>query len=117
MTRVLAPGLLFIAAGLLHFARPQMYERIVPAWVGHAHEVVLLSGAAEFAGGVGLLIPATRVPAAWGLVVLLLAVWPANVQMALDAERYAKLAPAWALWARVPLQVPLIAWVLWAMRG
>lgn len=114
--RALIPGLLFVAAGTLHFARPAMYVRIVPPALGHASALVALSGAAEIAGGLGLLIPRTRRAAGYGLIALLLAVWPANIFMALDARAFAAVAPAWALWARVPLQLALIWWVERASR-
>ncbi len=72
--------------------------------------LVLLSGAAEVAGGLGLLLPATRRGAAWGLLALLVAVFPANVYMlGLAAELR---IPAWVLWARLPLQ-PLLMWGVW----
>jgi uncharacterized membrane protein len=110
--RAAGPAVLFIAAGTLHFTRPAIFRAIVPPALGHAAELVALSGAAEFAGGIGLLVPATRRAAGFGLVALLIAVWPANWYMAADAGRYAALAPAWALWLRVPLQLPLIWWVV-----
>jgi len=108
-------SLVFIGAGALHFVRPQAYDSIVPAWVAPgvfpgARSVTLISGAAEMLGGLGLLLPATRPAARWGLVLLLIAVFPANLEMAQQAERYP--LPAWALWARLPLQLPLIWWVL-----
>jgi uncharacterized membrane protein len=109
--RTLIPAALFITAGCVHFARPGLYRAIVPPGFGDPGLIVALSGAAEIAGGAGLLIPATRRPAAIGLLALLVAVWPANWYMALTAERYATLAPAWVLWARVPLQLPLIWWI------
>ncbi len=114
MRRALVPaitGVLFVAAGLLHFVRPAMYEQIVPPQLGHASALVALSGIAEVAGGLGLLIPRTRRAAGIGLVALLLAVWPANIYMAVEAKHFAAAAPAWTLWARVPLQVVLIWWV------
>ena len=104
----------FVGAGVLHFVRPRMFEAIVPRWLPAPRALVLLSGAAEIAGGVGLLVPGLRVAAAWGLAALLVAVFPANVEMARHAERFASVAPRWALWARLPLQAVLIAWVLWA---
>ncbi len=72
--------------------------------------MTLLSGAAELAGGLGLLLPATRPAARWGLALLLVAVFPANLDMARDPERFG--LPAWVLWARLPLQPLLIWWVL-----
>ncbi len=109
--RTLIPGVLFIAAGALHFIRPAMYEKIVPPQLGHAPELVAISGLAEIAGGIGLMIPRTRRAAGLGLVALLVAVWPANIFMAVEAKRFAAEGPAWALWARVPLQVLLIWWI------
>lgn len=104
-------GALFVAAGCMHFVRPAMYAAIVPAAFGHAEALVAISGAAEIAGGVGLFVPATRRAAGIGLLVLLLAVWPANIMMAVDAGRFASIAPAWVWWVRVALQIPLLWWV------
>ncbi|ULH16248.1 DoxX family protein [Deinococcus sp. KNUC1210] len=104
---------LFIGAGSLHFLRPQPFDSIVPSWVPDARTATLLSGAAELAGGLGLLFPATRTPASWGLILLLLAVFPANLNMAQDPEKYG--LPGWALWARLPLQ-PLLMWWVWKNR-
>ena len=109
--RTLVPGLVFIAAGAMHFIRPAMYEAIVPPQFGHAGALVAISGLAEIAGGLGLLLAPTRRAAGIGLIVLLVAVWPANIYMAVEAKHFAALAPAWVLWARVPLQVALIWWI------
>ena len=109
--RAAITGVLFILAGAVHFIRPAMYEQIVPPQFGHAPELVAISGIAEIAGGFGLMIPRTRRAAAWGLIALLVAVWPANIFMAVEAGRFAAVAPAWVLWARVPLQIVLIWWV------
>jgi uncharacterized membrane protein len=109
--RTAIPGALFIAAGAMHFIRPAMYETIVPPQLGHAGALVMVSGLAEIAGGLGLMIPRMRRAAGIGLIVLLVAVWPANIYMALDAKHFAALAPAWILWARVDLQVALIWWI------
>ncbi|MFC4452849.1 DoxX family protein [Deinococcus sonorensis] len=101
---------LFVGAGTLHLATPEPFERIVPAWVPSARAAVLLSGVAELLGGLGLLLPATRPAARWGLGLLLVAVFPANVEMAQHAQRFP--VPAWVLWARLPLQ-PLLLWWVW----
>ncbi len=114
--RALIPGVLFIAAGALHFVRPEAYVKIMPPGIGHEHELVAISGVAEIAGGLGLLIPRTRRAAGYGLIALLLAVWPANISMAVGAQKFASVAPAWALWARVPLQLVLMWWVERASR-
>ena len=103
-------ALLFVGAGALHFIRPEIFERIVPPMLPAPRLLVLLSGAAEVAGGLGLLLPATRRWAAWGLLALLVAVFPANVYMVQLAGPLH--IPAWVLWARLPLQ-PLLLWAVW----
>jgi uncharacterized membrane protein len=101
----------FLAAGTLHFLRPRMYEAIVPdALASRRREVVLASGVAELAGGAGVLHPRTRRAAGWWLIATLVAVFPANVHMAVHPERYRGI-PRWALWLRLPLQGLCIAWV------
>jgi len=101
---------LFVGAGLLHFLHPAPYLRIMPPWLPAPRLLVALSGAAEVAGGLGLLLPATRRAASWGLLVLLVAVFPANIYM-LQIQEQLHL-PAWALWVRLPLQ-PLLMWWVW----
>ena len=102
---------LFGVAGTLHFVKPEFYRPIVPPGLPSPATLVAVSGLAEIAGAVGLLVPALRRPAGWGLIALLVAVFPANVYMAVDAARFRDVAPAWALWARLPLQGLLIWWV------
>ena len=101
----------FTAAGTLHFLRPRMYEEIMPDYVPAHHELVLASGAAEIAGAVLVVFPRTRRIGGIWLVATLLAVFPANVNMALHPDRYGSLSPA-LLWARLPLQALLIWWAL-----
>ncbi|MDU0372202.1 DoxX family protein [Hymenobacter endophyticus] len=105
----LALALLFLVAGAAHFLRPQPFVRIVPPYLPEPLLLVYLSGAAEVAGGLGLLLPATRRWAAWGLVLLLVAVFPANLYM-LQSHGAGLPVPLWALWLRLPLQLVLIAW-------
>jgi uncharacterized membrane protein len=105
-------GLVFIAAGVNHFAMPRAYERIVPPGIGDAGRLVAVSGAAEIAGGLGVLLRPTRRPAGLGLVALLVAVFPANLHMALNPGEFPKI-PRWALLARLPLQ-PLMMWWAWS---
>ncbi|MBC8083556.1 MAG: DoxX family membrane protein [Hymenobacter sp.] len=101
---------LFIGAGILHFVVPQIYLRIMPPYLPAPLLLVYVSGAAEIAGGVGLLLPATRRLAGWGLIALLLAVLPANIYM-LQTHGAGLPVPLWALWLRLPLQLVLVAWV------
>ena len=107
-----ALSLLFAVAGVAHFVVPRVFESIVPAWVPNARLAVQLSGVAELLGAVGLLVTPLRTAAAWGLIALLVAVFPANVQMLLNA-RAASASAAYVaiLWVRLPLQLLLIWWV------
>ncbi|HLH13264.1 MAG TPA: DoxX family protein [Solirubrobacteraceae bacterium] len=112
--RVLAS--FFVLAGANHFLVPRWYEAIVPPRLrGDARRIVQLSGVAEIAGGVGVLVPATRRAAGVGLVALLAAVFPANVHMAREPQRFARF-PRWALYARLPLQPLMMLWAWKATR-
>jgi uncharacterized membrane protein len=73
-----------------------------PSFPRH-RESVLVSGAAEIAGGIGVLVPGARPLARWWLLALLVAVFPANLNMALNPQRYRRVPP-WALWLRLPFQ-------------
>jgi uncharacterized membrane protein len=107
----------FVIAGVLHFQWPTTYVMIVPPFIPRPWAMVYVSGAAEIVGGFGLLLPSVRRLAAWGLVALLIAVFPANIFMALDhVQVTAKPLPHWELWARLPLQFPLIWWTLWCSK-
>ena len=84
----------------------------MPPWLPYPRGLVLLSGVFQIAGGLGVLHPRTRRAAGWGLILLLLAVWPANFQMLFDARASGASAGTQALLAlRIPLQIPLIWWV------
>jgi uncharacterized membrane protein len=110
-------GLFFVYAGVSHFTNPEQFVAIVPPWLPAPLALVYASGVFEILGGLGALPPRTRALAGWGLVALLVAVFPANVQMALDAERWmAQGIPPWALYVRLPLQLVLILWAWWATR-
>jgi uncharacterized membrane protein len=103
-------GVLFVLAGVLHFLKPRLYEAIVPPFLPAHREIVQISGIFELLGGAGIMLARTRVAAGWGLIALLLAVFPANIYMAIDPQ-FQKVAPAWALYARLPLQFLLIWWI------
>lgn len=106
---------IFVGAGVMHFIKPKLFAAIVPPFLPNALLLVYLSGVAEILGGLGVLVPAFRVWAGWGLIALLVAVFPANVYMAMEAEKFG-IAPVW-LWLRLPLQFVLIAWVWWATKA
>jgi uncharacterized membrane protein len=110
-------AIFYIFAGVLHFLKPAMYVKIVPPFVPWHLATVYVSGIAEVLGGVGLLIPRVRRDAAWGLVALLIAVFPANVYMATNpvAAGASALSPV-ALWGRLLLQPIFIWWVLWCTK-
>lgn len=103
-------GAVFLLTGALHFIRPRMYVAIVPDWLPAHRELVYVSGVAEMAGGAAVLFDRTAKPAGWWLIATLVGVFPANVDMALHPGRY-KAIPSSLLWARLPLQALLIAWV------
>lgn len=107
---------LFATTGTLHFLRAQFFTSIVPPWLPAHALLVAISGVCEIAGGIGLLVPHTRRYAGIGLIALLLAVFPANLQMALHPELYVATASRDALLWRLPLQAVLIAWVWFAAR-
>ncbi len=103
-------AILYTLAGVMHFVKPRMYESIMPPYIPAHRLMVWLSGLAEVVLGIGLLFPITRAWAAWGVVVLLVAVFPANVYMA-TSLKFQRI-PAWVRWVRLPLQAVLIVWAL-----
>ncbi len=108
----------YVTLGTLHFVRRRTYEAIMPSYVPMHREAVLVSGAAEIVGGLAVQPPGLRRFARWWLIGLLLAVFPANLHMALHPEQIEGLpkVPRWALWARLPLQLPLMWWAWVATR-
>lgn len=106
---------LFVAGGLNHFINPAFYLKMMPPYLPWHLFLVLLSGFFEVALGVLLLLPAATRAAAWGLIALLVAVCPANIQMAVNPQLYPDMNPL-ALWLRLPLQAVLIAWAYWYTR-
>ncbi|MEO6259557.1 MAG: DoxX family protein [Thermoanaerobaculia bacterium] len=102
-------ALAFVGAGMNHFRATSFYLRMMPAYLPGPLALVYFSGIAEIVLGILLLVPRTSVIAAWGLVALLVAVFPANVQMALHPEVFPEFSMT-GLWMRLPLQAILIAW-------
>jgi uncharacterized membrane protein len=109
-------GAFFVFAGVMHFVIPRAYASIMPDYLPAHRPLVYASGVAEIAGGAGVLHPRTRTAAAWWSAATLLAVFPANVHMALHPERYEVPGGRTALYARLPLQGAAIAWALAAGR-
>jgi uncharacterized membrane protein len=112
-TRALAA--FFTFAGTMHFVRPRSYIAIMPDYLPAHRELVYASGAAEIVGGLGALPERTRRAAGWWLAATMVAVFPANLHMALHPERYRRIPPA-LLYARLPVQALIIAWALRATR-
>lgn len=97
----------YIAAGSAHFWNPGIYLRLMPAWVPWHLALIHISGVAEIVLGIGVLIPRYRKLSGWGIIALLIAVFPANVNAALHGFRS---IPDAVLWARLPIQLVFIAW-------
>jgi uncharacterized membrane protein len=108
-------GALFILAGINHFVRRDIYLAIMPPYLPWHRALVDLSGYAEIGLGALLLVPRYVRVAGLGLIALLVAVFPANLHMALHPQRFRRI-PRAALWLRLPLQAVLIAWVEWSTR-
>ena len=108
---------LYVVAGALHFVKTDAYLKIMPPYIPWHLAMVRISGVCEILGGLGLLLPQTRRAAAWGLIALLIAVFPANVYMATNPIEAgaASIAPI-LRWARLPLQVVLGWWLLWCTK-
>jgi len=115
-----ALAVFFGFAGAMHFVIPRSYEAMMPPYLPAHREAVIISGLAEIAGGAAVLPRRTRRLARWWLLGLLVAVFPANVHMAVNPEQVRGLdlakVPRWTLWARLPLQALAMLWVWLATR-
>jgi uncharacterized membrane protein len=111
-------ALLYIAAGINHFVHPAMYRSIMPSWLPKLSygPLVVISGACEVLFGLLLFSSQTRVIAAWLIILLLIAVFPANIQMTIDFYRRHR-PNAWMTLLRLPLQAALIAWAYKFTKG
>lgn len=108
---------LFLLAGTVHLLDPNLFMPIMPPWVPAPLAAIVISGLCEGAGGLGLLMPNARLQraAGWGLLLLLLAVFPANIHMAAAHIRVHGVPSAdWMSWARLPLQPILMLIVSWS---
>lgn len=109
--------IIMVLAGVNHFIDPASYVAMMPSALPWHLELVYISGVFEILGGLGLIFPRTRRLAGWGLVLLFIAIFPANLNMAInDLPLAGRPVPSWALWARLPLQLVLILWALWVSR-
>lgn len=108
-------ALFFVAGGVNHFVNPKFYLSMMPDYLPAHALLVQVSGVFEVLGGIGILVPTTRYYAGLGLLALLVAVFPANLNMALHPDRFPGV-PLWGLYLRLPLQAVLMAWVYWATR-
>ena len=102
----------FVLAGLNHFFNTAFYLHIMPPYLPWPLPLVYLSGLLEIVLGILLLIPKFTRIAAWGLIALLIAVFPANIHMAINHDVYPEYS-AVALWIRLPLQLVLVGWTYW----
>lgn len=109
-------GILYILAGINHFIVPEMYLKIMPPYLQWHKELVFLSGLIEIALGALLFLPQYRRIAAWGIILLLIAVFPANIYLA-QTDGDALGISAAAAWGRLPIQALLILWAWWYTRA
>jgi uncharacterized membrane protein len=103
----------FIVAGANHFRTPAMYIAMIPPWLPWPAGLNLIAGVSELMGGIGILLPPVRIAAGWGLIALLIAVFPANLHVALMGHMPGTGFSQPTLWLRLPFQALLIAWVAW----
>jgi uncharacterized membrane protein len=110
-------GAFYILSGLNHFLNADAYIAIMPDYLPWHSQLVFLSGLAEVGLGIAVLFPTTRVAAAWGIIALLIAIFPANLYVAINDLPYVGTDPNTVLnWLRLPLQLVLIAWAHWYTR-
>ena len=112
LTYLLGSGMIF--AGAMHFINPEPFVKIVPAYLPQPNLLVAISGFFEIIGGLGIMISKTRKFASWGLIALYIAVFPANINMAVNDIHLSENGVAnWVYWLRLPLQFVLIYWAWW----
>ncbi|QNE41521.1 DoxX family membrane protein [Hymenobacter sp. NBH84] len=114
-----AAAMMFLFVGISHFTKPEAMQYMVPKWLPVPSLLVYLSGALEVLFGLGLLFPATQQLSAWGLLVLLVLVFPANLHVAINNLPPPGGLPAkpWYVWSRLAFQPLYLAWVWYAALG
>lgn len=105
----------FLGGGIAHFMFSPFFVAIVPDYIPTPALMVAISGLGEILGGIGMLMARTRKIAGVALLLLVIAVFPANLNMAQHPEQFAQI-PTWVLYARLPLQLLILIWVGYAMR-
>jgi uncharacterized membrane protein len=103
----------FVLNGLNHFRTPAVYVAMIPPWLPWPASLNMIAGACEILGGIGVLVRSLRCAAGWGLIALLVAVFPANLHVALMGHMPGFGYSPFALWLRLPFQGVIIAWVAW----
>ena len=106
----------FLIGGIGHFVNAEFFMAIMPAYLPYHYELVIISGVFEILGAIALQIPKTRLIGAYGLIALCVAVFPANINMALNPEQFADI-PVVALYIRLPLQVLFIWFIWWSVKA
>jgi uncharacterized membrane protein len=108
-------GIFYAASGVIHLVDPAFYLPMMPPYLPWHLGLIYLSGLAELVLGVAVLVPATRRVAAWGIILLLVAVFPANLHIALHDVPLGGRAQGFGVWnwIRLPFQTVFIAWAWW----
>ncbi len=101
----------FFLGGIAHFVYTDIFAKVMPSYLAYQKELVLISGVFELLGAIAILFPPTRMLAGYGLIALIIAVFPANINMALHPQDY-KSIPEFILWLRLPLQF-FFVWFVW----
>ncbi len=104
-------SLFFLLGGVGHFLVMDFFAAAVPDYLSHPRELVIISGIFELLGAIGILVPKTRLIAGFGLIALVVAVYPANINMAMHPEKYSDMSTAF-LYGRLPFQF-LFVWFIW----
>jgi uncharacterized membrane protein len=114
----LAAAVMFILIGVMHLATPRKLTYMIDGWLPYALQLVLISGILEIVLGMGLLVDGVKVYAAWGLIILLIAMFPANIYVAIKQLPAPGGLPAkpWYTWSRLAFQPVYMAWVWWCVR-
>ena len=111
---LLVVALFFLNGGVAHFLIPEIFERAMPDYIGYHRELVVISGIFEILGAIGIIIPATRLLAGYGLLALIVAVYPANIDMAMHPDKFPEIPIAF-IYLRLPLQFLFFGFVWWAI--